>query len=63
MAGLMSKGTVSGIFAIESGISASTEGAFLPVEFMTVGLFGSIMLAKKIKNKVQNKKEVKAAEE
>jgi H+/Cl- antiporter ClcA len=57
MAGLMSKGTVSGIMAIESGISAGTEGAFLPVEFLTGALLGSIMLAKKIKNKVHDKRE------
>lgn len=53
----MSKGTVSGIMAIESGISAGTEGAFLPVEFFTGALLGSIMLAKKIKHKVHDKRE------
>ena len=57
MAGLMSKGTVSGIMAIESGISAGSEGAFLPVEFLTAGVLGSIMIAKKIKNKVHDKRE------
>ena len=53
----MSKGTVSGIMAIESGISAGSEGAFLPVEFLTAGVLGSIMIAKKIKNKVHDKRE------
>ena len=57
MAGLMSKGTISGIMAIESGISGATEGAFLPVEFMTGAVLGSIMIARKIKNKVHDKRE------
>ena len=60
---MFSKGVVSGVFATETAISAGTEGLFLPVEFITGGLFGSIMIAKKIKHSVQNKKDNKAAEE
>jgi hypothetical protein len=60
---MFSKGVVSGVMATETAISAGTEGLFLPVEFITGGLFGSIMIAKKIKHSVQNKKDNKAAEE
>ncbi len=49
---MFSKGVVSGVMATETAISAGTEGLFLPVEFVTAGLFGSIMIAKKIKHNV-----------
>jgi hypothetical protein len=60
---MFSKGIVSGVMATETAISAGTEGLFLPVEFVTAGLFGSIMIAKKIKHNVKGKRDDRAAEQ
>ena len=45
----------SGILATETALSAGTEGLFLPVEFLTMGVLGSMAIAKKIKHNKEQK--------
>lgn len=50
----MGFGTKAGILAAETALSAETGGAFLPFEFITAGVFGTIAL---IKHSKKNKEE------